>query len=359
MICLVSGALPAVRCGVGDYTDQLAAALARAGEQVVVITTADPRILEPAGYRAIALQTRWALSETPRLSATVRRLRPDVVDVQYPGVNLGRGFAATMLPGALRLTGYRGRLVTTLHEFDSLSPRQRVRVAVGAAAGDVVLAPDDRILRSIRRYTAWRPGLRVQRTMLGPNILPPSEPGARPLRRHRDELVVGYWGFLRPDKGVETLLEAFALVRRRRRAILVLAGDAGVDVAYAHSIVDEVERRGLADDVVVTGDLAADDLSATLLGFDVCALPYRDGLADNRGTYLAARAHGLYIVTTSRERLGFDPPSHTAFTQPGDVPALAEAILAAPDHPRRRVTLDVDQAWDRIAAARLTAYGAR
>jgi glycosyltransferase involved in cell wall biosynthesis len=336
--------------------DQLASAFSRAGHQVVVVTTANANVTGSGPYRVVQIQTDWAFADTPRIAASVRRLGPDVVDVQYPGVGLKRGFAATLLAGALRLTGYRGRLVTTLHEFDSLSSRQRLRIAIGAAAGDVVLAPDERILRSIRRYTWWRFGLRRARIELGSNVLPTETGEVRHLNRTEDELVVGYWGFLRPDKGVDVLLDAFALVRARRAARLVVAGNPGDDAEYRAALDRHIADLGLRDDVLFTGDLPMEELSSTLRAFDVCALPYRDGVAPNRGTYVTAVAHGLYVVTTSREHSGFDAATNTAFVPPGDAVALAEAIVAASDHPRVAPTSDGQHRWDEIAAARLGLY---
>ena len=67
----------------------------------------------------------------------------------------------------------------------------------------------------------------------------------------------------------------------------------------------------------------------------MCVLPYRDGLEVNRTTYATAATNGLYVVTTSTTRTGFDEATNTAFVAPGDVEALAEGILAAPNRPRR------------------------
>ena len=60
---------------------------------------------------------------------------------------------------------------------------------------------------------------------------PASEPG--------EELVVGTWGLLRHDKGIDLLLEAFETVAARRPARLVIAGDPGADEAY----IGQIERQ--------------------------------------------------------------------------------------------------------------------
>src|ERR1035437_7195041 len=116
-ICFVSGALPDVPCGIGDCTDALAGALARHGHEVVVLTTVSPDLRPEIGYRVVPLRTSWSLGDTGRIAAAVRREQPDVLHVQFPGVNVGRGFAVAFAPWAVRLRGHRPLLVTTLHEF--------------------------------------------------------------------------------------------------------------------------------------------------------------------------------------------------------------------------------------------------
>ena len=168
--------------------------------------------------------------------------------------------------------------------------------------------------------------------------------------------MVGYWGFLRADKGVELLLEAFARIRRTRPALLVIAGDPGPDADYVASILRRVEALGISADTRFTGKLSAEELSAELQSFDACALPFRDGLGQNRGTYAAATAHGLYVVTTAVNRTGYEAETNTAFVAPRDVDALAAAILDAQDHPRKPGTGTSVAAWDEIADLHVAAY---
>jgi hypothetical protein len=47
-ICFISSALPEVSCGIRDYTDALARALARRDHEVVVLTTASPDLRTPS-----------------------------------------------------------------------------------------------------------------------------------------------------------------------------------------------------------------------------------------------------------------------------------------------------------------------
>ena len=355
-ICLISSALPEVSCGIGDYTDSLARALVRQDHEVVVITTASPDLRSPSDYRVVPLQTDWSLRDAGKVAAAARREHLDVLHVQFPGASYGRGFGACFAPWAVRLRGSRPMLVTTLHEFQTLRLRNRARIAVAVSACDLVISPDPTGLASIRRHLRWRPRLRSELIPLAANIWPVAEASRADGPREGSELVIGYWGFLRPDKGVDLLLEAFADVLRSRPARLVLAGDPGPDAEYIASIRRRADELGVSAAITTTGKLPADQLSTVLRSFDACCLPFRDGLTQNRGTYAGAVAHGLYVVTTDVGGGRFEPETNTAFVPPSDRDALVAAILDAPHHPRMRVTATAETAWDEIADLHLAAY---
>jgi glycosyltransferase involved in cell wall biosynthesis len=357
-ICFISGALPDVSCGIGDYVDALAQALARLNHDVVVLTTESDYLRAPAAYRTVSLRTEWSLRDTGRIAAAARRERPDVLHLQFPGVGFGRGFGASFAPWAVRLRGSAPMplLVTTLHEFQRFRLRHRARLALAGAACDLLIAPDPTELMAIESSLRWRRGLQTAMIPIAANVWPTTAASESQAGVSDTPLVVGYWGFLREDKGVDLLLEAFAAVRQVRPARLVLAGDPGPEANYIDSIWREAARLGIADEIRTTGRLPAEELSAELQSFDVCVLPFRDGLRKNRGTYAAAVAHGLYVVTTSRDKHGFEEESNTRLVPLGDRDALVAAILEAPIHPKRNNQMTAERTWDEIAALHLAAY---
>jgi glycosyltransferase involved in cell wall biosynthesis len=355
-ICFISSALPEVSCGIGDYTDSLARALARRDHEVVVITTASTDLGSPADYRVVPLQTDWSLGEAGKVAAAARRERPDVLHLQFPGTAYGRGFGACYAAWAVRLRGSRPTLVTTLHEFQTLRLRYRARLAVAVAACDLVISPDPTALASIQRHLRWRPGMHTAMIPVAANVWPSGEAPGAGVPQQGTELVIGYWGFIRPDKGVDLLLEAFAQVLRTQPARLVLAGDPGPETAHIASMWRRAQELGVSASIRTTGKLPSEQLSAELQSFDVCVLPFRDGLSRNRTTYAGAVAHGVYVVTTGLGQRGFEPGTNTAFVPPNDRDALVSAIIDAPNHPRAQSVATAESAWNEIADLHLAAY---
>ena len=126
------------------------------------------------------------------------------------------------------------------------------------------------------------------------------------LRIKSDEFVLTYFGYLYPSKGIETLLQAFHLVRSRgRRARLVIAGGIAAHLyeeraAYVKELEMLATSLGVGEDIVWTGFLPwdSDDASLCLHAADVCVLPFNDGISLNNSTFAAAATHGLPIITT-------------------------------------------------------------
>ena len=333
-VCFIVGALPAVPCGIGDYTDLLVRDLAPS-TAVGIVTTADPRFHQRPGPEVVALMHDWRLARLPTLIRTIRRWKPDVVHIQFPGIGYGRGLSVTLLPVLLRLAGV-SKIVLTLHEFRGTSRRWRTRVLAGAAFAHVVVAPDPGLAHDIDRALRWRRGRRVQYIPIGSNVaahITPAAASSVTLRRAPDETVIGFFGFLRPDKGVETLLEAFNSVRLRTRARLVLVGTRGSDVDYRNTVRSRVDELGIRADTCELDWVPPDELSAVLAQFDVCALPFRDGVTANRTSLQAALAHGLAVVTTD-EHPRFDRMTNTEYVRPRDPSALGDAITRAIRRPR-------------------------
>ena len=159
-------------------------------------------------------------------------------------------------------------------------------------------------------------------------------------------------GELRWLKGVDTLIEALALLRDRGLDASAALVGAGPDEARFRTLVAE---RGLSDVVRFAGPMPA--RRAFALGRMLAAPSRAESLPY---VVLEAAAAGMPFVATSvggtAEILGSDAPTLVA---PDDPEALAAALAAGPDHARRsRLRARVEDAFsvERMVAEVSSAY---
>ncbi|MFQ5413449.1 MAG: glycosyltransferase family 4 protein [Phycisphaerae bacterium] len=113
-----------------------------------------------------------------------------------------------------------------------------------------------------------------------------------------DVVRILFLGFIRPEKGVEYLIEAVARLRMRRPWELVLAGPREPWVAYCARLDDRIEQLGVRDRVRWRGYVRhGPDMLRVLRDADVFAFPT---LSEGTPHVLVeARSNGLPVVATS------------------------------------------------------------
>ncbi|HIC94317.1 MAG TPA: glycosyltransferase [Anaerolineae bacterium] len=274
----------------------------------------------------------------------------------------------------------RPRIVTTFHDLrvPYLFPKAgRLRwwvVLALARWSDAVIVTNIEDMARLSAYSFIR-SLSV--VPIGSNIAPrPPADYDRDGWRARwgvgpRDLLLSYFGFLNESKGAETLVRALGrLVRRGYSArLLMVGGKVGssdpTNVAYLRKVEGLIAELGLEDRVLWTGYTPPEEVSANLLASDVCVLPYRDGASFRRGSFMAALAHGLPIVST-KPRVDTPELRHgenILFVPPDSPIALAGAIARLAENPalRRRLgqgaaRLARNFAWEEIAKKTRAVY---
>ena len=321
-ICLLSAEYPPARGGVGDYTRLLAAALEADGLSCCVLTSARSPAPgeEETGVPVFPRVKDWGFSAWRDIASFVREMRPAVVHIQYQTAAYRMHPAVNLLPWRLRSLGLRTPVVTTFHDlrppylFPKAGAARHLPAVLLAWASDAVVLVarehwQEPPLVWLRRL---RPSLggKTHVIPIGSNI-PAARPSAydRVVWRARlgvqpDDLLLAYFGFINRSKGVDDLLHATrALVSAGRRVRVLFVGGAGgasnaSDRAWAREVeglVDKLSLRGL---IRWTGYGPATEVAGHLLAADLCVLPFRDGATFQRGTLLAALAHGLPVIST-------------------------------------------------------------
>lgn len=407
-IVLISGEFPPLQGGVGDFTNELGKALAELGHEVHVITSASNNT-QPCPERSRRNATRntiivhrsvhgWGWASWRRIIQLLSEIRPDIINIQYQTAAYGMHPSINFLPLHLRMSSHPfiryAHPLTTFHDlkvpylFPKAGPlRWWVNLAL-ARWSDAAIVTNAEDFARLSTYSFIRS---LSLIPIGSNISPEPPAGydREAWRVNRglkpDDLLLSYFGFLNESKGAETLVRALGrLVQRRYDAqsatntstglstslqspisniqLMMVGGKVGssdpTNVAYLKKIVGLIEELGLTDRVLWTGYTSQPEVSANLLASDICVLPYRDGASFRRGSFMAALAHGLPIVSTW-PRVDVPELRHgeNILLVPPDAPvALAEAVarLAEDARLRRRLgegaaRLAQDFTWGKIA----------
>ncbi len=361
---MLAGSYQPARCGVAHYTARLREELKRSGVRVDLYTdrasAAQININGQAdGVKGVT--DGWTYRSLLPLARAIHRDAPDLLHIQHAGGTYGFERAVFSLPPLLRRLGYRGRIVTTAHEYGwwewslpVLNEGAHALARWGQRRGwwdeedGFLLAGSDHIITTNAEaegaLLARLPGFaqRITRVPIGINIA--VEEGERDTARASlrsrfgwsgGTRVVAFFGFLHPVKGLETLLGAFqSVLKAQPDARLLLIGGAeslalrGEEAAnYWVSLERLTETLGLSGKVAMTGYVADEVASSYLRGADLGVLPFNQGVTLKSGSLLTLLAHGLPVVGTRPRAVEPALERLLTLTPPKDERALAGALL--------------------------------
>ena len=307
-IDLLYPTLPPSLDGIGDYTAQLAAELARRHDVRVLTAAAAPDGIPGVEIQTVALPGVPAAAGAVPLAEVVDTRRPDWLLVQYNPFSWGRRGLNLHLPLALALLRADGgpRLAVMVHEprvpVDSL--HHAVMATWQGAQLHALGWTADLALFSIERWAEQYAGrfgrTRVVHAPVGSNIPLRADSEARGEIRRALGLdgafVVGLFGSAHPSRLLGFARAALDAITRAGHAPHVLyVGPHGARVR---------EALGDAAPLRDAGALPAADVSRCLSAMDLYLAPFRKGVSARRGSFMAALQHGLPTVSTSGVHTG-------------------------------------------------------
>ena len=330
------GPLAPWRGGLAQYLALLGETLARRAEvRAVTFTRQYPRLLFPGGsqldpdaerptFPVEALLDSIGPGTWRRTAARLERFAPGAVILKWWMPFFAPAFASAV--GPLRRRGTRVVLVC-----DNLVPhehrpfdRELSRWMLRNSDGYLVMS------ESVERdLAALKPGA-PQRRVPHP-LYAQFDRGrfTRAAARARlglpaDGEVALFFGYVRRYKGLDTLLDAWPLVRARRAgATLVVAGDFYEDAAPYRA---QAAAAGEGAVMLREGYQSDADVEALFRAADVVVLPYRS--ATQSGVTHVAYALGVPVITTDVGGLAetVRPGETGLVVPPADPPALAGAV---------------------------------
>ncbi len=367
--------------GVGDYTREIGLALCELGCQVHVVTSSQAGQVPGLSVHPVVEHWNWGCWS--KIVDLIGRHGPDVVHIQYQAAAYAMHPAVNFLPRRIGWLGEsRPRMVVTFHDlkvpylFPKAGKLRRGVVNELARRCDTAITTNREDFERLQQELGSAPAL----IPIGSNIEPRlpegfdrdawrARWGARP-----GDLLLCSFGFVHQRKGVDILLRALGrLVAEpegpQNPRLLMIGGRTGAsdptNVAYLERMRSLIRELGLEERVHWTGYVPAEEVTASFQAADLCVLPYRDGVSFLHGTFHAALAHGVPIVTT-RPRVSLpelEDGGNVLLVPPDEPKALAEAIIQLADTPDWRRTLAEGAKslsgqfrWDRIASDTLVLY---
>jgi glycosyltransferase involved in cell wall biosynthesis len=327
-ITLISGSYPPDICGVADYTGRLHEHLQKANVHVCIFSGKE-----------------WGLSSAVHISRELSAIGSDLYHMQYPatgyGWKLGPQFLSLLRP-----------FVITIHECSQGHILRRLSLLPFTIRARKIIFTNEYEQRYAQRFVPW---IKKRSTVIsiGNNI---------PLVSGVDKVgvrVVTYFGLIRPEKGLERLIEMGRLFKDRANGIIVRI----IGTVLPGSEEYCARMRDQSKDLPIEWclGLADEQLSYALAETEVAYLPFPDGASDRRGSLIAMLANGVAIITTKGAHTSQDLCSAVLFANSPDEAALLAETMFNDSHMRAdrqqaAGLLAVKYSWANIAQKHLIIY---
>jgi len=269
------------RDGQAVHLEAMVAALRAAGHEV---ETADPPAYREASFggesRLVATVRRvlpgWAaelaeiaynIPATLRLARAARRVRPDVIYERY-NLHYFAGTVVARLRGVPLLLEVNAPLAEERARFGALRLRRLARFAENLVwrRADRVLPVTEVLAGHVIAAGVPRERIAVIPNGIHPEDFPPP-PEAAP--EAKEELSLGFVGFVRDWHGLDAVVRAIAAWQGRPRLSLMVVGDGPARPGLERLAAE----LGVAERVRFTGLAGRDAVPGLVAGFDIALQP--------------------------------------------------------------------------------------
>jgi glycosyltransferase involved in cell wall biosynthesis len=362
-ILFFSGSLPPMKCGVGDYTDRLATALSRSANfngRIGVVS--DRRASDgerDLDFDLMPIADTWRPQDAVEIIRAVRLWKPDILHFQFPGQGYGRRLLPWILPTIFHVLGYK--IAQTWHEYYASWKNRGLWKNLPNAllpGGLVVVRPNyiGNMPGFYRQITAHK----LTRFIQNASVIPPARLTQEEAIAVREEFaggsknVIVFFGFVYPSKGVDLLFE----IADPSIDFLVLISELKNDDGYHKEIIRRINKSEWKDHVRITGFLPEMEVAEIIASADAAIFPFTDGGGEWNSSLHAAQDQGTFVLTTSKDRHGYDREHNTFYAKPGDVHELRSALR---EYIKTKIPVDQSEGqleWDLIAKKHLELYTA-
>lgn len=351
-VCFIIGAFPPMKCGIGDYTYNLCKELNKKGIQVDVITSTKSINENKDGLNIHNIVDEWTFKSKDIILNKLKELNVDIVHIQYPSEEYGSSIFINLLPLIIR-KNLKIKVVETVHEYLNYTYKGKIRNLINYKFSDVLVTVEKQYIKKIKEFMPmFSKNINIKYIPISSNI-PSSNISDVNIKIIKEELelgnnkIISYFGFINELKGFEVLIESIREIKKEVKNIkLLILSELNKENDYHNTLMMKIKEYSLSDSIIITGFVDSTiDVANYLKISDLVILPFRDGVSERNGSFLAAYNQGIPIVTTSIERRRDEEGIY--FVRPGDSLEIAKKskdILEKKVLYKRNII-----SWDKIA----------
>jgi len=352
-ILIITGLYPPLKCGVGDYTQELAKSLNSNGNSVSVLSLFSPKTPNNiSGIKLLKGITRWNFLSLFTIVRLIKKCSPDVIHIQYPNDAFYKSFSYSLIP--LISFFLRKKVILTWHESFSLSSLFKFLILAIVPSQIVVVRPNYRKLLPFYKFLVFYKDFNfIPNASTIPEIrLSGSKKNA--LRKKyllgQNRLIV-YFGFIFPHKGVENLFK----IANPKTDQIVIAADFDHKIDYHRNIKSLIVKKWKGK-VSILNYMDAIDLGTLLSIADAIVLPFKDGGGLWNTSIHAAVSSRSFLLTTSLTVNGFNKNLNTYYSKVNDVNEMKIALNKYSGTINLNKKVSGSTSWNEISKKHLLVY---
>lgn len=306
-VCYISGAFPNMKCGVGDYTERIFSNIKEKNCESYVITSKNDRIDYEYSNNVFPIISKWNLKSIKIIINKIKEINPDIVHIQYPSDEYKKNIFINFLPLFIKCFT-NTKVIVTIHEFLICSKLGKIRNLIEMNFSNKVIVVEKAYVEAIVKYLPWKKK-NIEYVPIFSNI-PKSNINNDEIFKIKRNLNIGenkiisYFGFINELKGVEVLINILnELMKYDMNVKLLLIGELNNENKYHKKILELIEKYNLKNRVIITGFVESSHVVANYLKIsNVCILPFRNGVSERNGSFLAAKLQGIPVITTTKNK---------------------------------------------------------
>lgn len=355
-ILLVTGSCPPMKCGVGDYSYNLAKSLSADPHYRIGILTSD--CVENAGtvdgIEIFPIMKKWNLTGVLTVVRLIRSWSPDVVHIQQPTQGYGKGQLHWILPLVCFVMGRK--VVETWHGAYGLEYTPKLILKAVVPGGLIYVHPHfiedyHPLLRWVflNKHCAFVPNASA---IPKANL---NELEIHDLRKHyikNQKRLIVFFGFVYPHKGVELVFD----IANSGSDQFVIAGEIDEHGEYGQQLLQRSSAEEWQGKVTITGFLSVSDVASLLTVADAVVLPFRRGGGEWNTSIHGTVMQGTFVVTTSLTRNGYDNQNNVYYANPDDIQEMRQALDMYAGVKNAVSPGAYEDEWEQIAEAHRRVY---